>query len=136
MEYDQINQLYLDYLGRPASSQELEFYARRFGSDVDRSETLKFIQGGVKSGEITQERASELKAPLGINYEATDFMARQLADQYAKQREFGYKYQKENDLQTIFYRQAAKLSANGLTSIYDVGEKDGVLINKTTNEPI
>jgi hypothetical protein len=71
-----------------------------------------------------------------INYQATDFMAGQLADQYAKQREFGYKYQEEGDLQTIFYGQAAKLSANGLTSIYDVGEKDGVLINKVTNEPI
>jgi hypothetical protein len=71
-----------------------------------------------------------------INYQATDFMAGQLADQYAKQREFGYKYQKEGDLQTIFYGQAAKLAANGLTSIYDVGEKDGVLINKVTNEPI
>jgi hypothetical protein len=136
MDYDQINQLYLDYLGRPASQQELEFYAQRFGSDVNRNEALKFIAGGVKSGEITQERANELSAPLGINYEAANFMAGQLADQYAKQRELGYRYEKEGDLPNIFYAQAAKLSANGLTSIYDVGEKDGVLINKVTGEPI
>jgi len=77
-----------------------------------------------------------LNYQTGINYEAANFMAGQLADQYAKQREFGYKYQKEGDLPSIFYAQAAKLSANGLTSIYDVGEKDGVLINKVTSEPI
>jgi hypothetical protein len=132
----QINQLYLDYLGRPASQEEIKFYEKRFGQDVDREETLRFIKGAVKSGEISQERANELSAPLGINYEATNFMAGQLADQYAKQRELGYRYQKEGDLPSIFYGQAAKLAANGLTSIYDVGEKDGVLINKVTGEPI
>ena len=132
----QINQLYLDYLGRPASQEEIKFYERRFGQDVDREEALRFIKGAVKSGEINQERANELSAPLGINYEAANFMAGQLADQYAKQRELGYRYQKEGDLPNIFYGQAAKLAANGLTSIYDVGEKDGVLINKVTGEPI
>ena len=65
-QYGYINNLYLDYLGRPASLAELQGYANEFGSSVDKDETQAFILGGVQSGEISQDRANSLLAALGI----------------------------------------------------------------------
>lgn len=71
-----------------------------------------------------------------LNYQTVDFMAGQLADQYATQRQAGYSYKNEEDLPKFFRAQAAKLAANGVTSIYDVQQSDGGLVNSVTGEPI
>jgi hypothetical protein len=97
-----------------------------------------------------------------LNYQTVDFMAGQLADQYAAQKQLGLAYPNEEDLPVIFRAQAAKLAANGIASIYDVGVREGdpytvtetesdgtdgvveverqvtpkFLINKQTGEPI
>ena len=51
-------------------------------------------------------------------------MAGQLADQYAKQKAAGLSYPNEEELPKFFRAQAAKLAANGVTSIYDVGTQE------------
>gem|GEM_PF-5189233 len=51
-------------------------------------------------------------------------MAGQLADQYAKQKAAGFSYPNEEELPKFFRGQAAKLAANGVTSIYDVGTQE------------
>jgi hypothetical protein len=71
-----------------------------------------------------------------LNYQTVDFMAGQLADQYATQRQAGYSYKNEEDLPKFFRAQAAKLAANGVSSIYDVQQADGGIVNAATGEPI
>ena len=71
-----------------------------------------------------------------LNYNVIDFMAGQLADQYAKQKEAGFSYPNESELPKFFRAQAAKLAANNVTSIYDVQQADGGIINTATGQPI
>lgn len=71
-----------------------------------------------------------------LNYNVIDFMAGQLADQYAKQKEAGFSYPNESELPKFFRAQAAKLAANNVTSIYDVQQADGGIVNAATGEPI
>jgi len=71
-----------------------------------------------------------------LNYQVIDFMAGQLADQYAKQKAAGFSYPNEEELPKFFRAQAAKLAANGVTSIYDVAPENGGIVNTATNEPI
>lgn len=59
-----------------------------------------------------------------LNYDIVDFMAGQLADQYEKQKAAGFSYPNEEELPKFFRAQAAKLAANGVTSIYDVGTQE------------
>jgi len=71
-----------------------------------------------------------------LNYQVIDFMAGQLADQYAKQKAAGFSYPNEEELPKFFRGQAAKLAANGVSSIYDVKPADGGIVNAATGEPI
>jgi hypothetical protein len=71
-----------------------------------------------------------------LNYNVIDFMAGQLADQYAKQKEAGFSYPNESELPKFFRAQAAKLAANNVTSIYDVQQADGGIVNTATGQPI
>jgi len=71
-----------------------------------------------------------------LNYNVIDFMAGQLADQYAKQKEAGFSYPSESELPKFFRAQAAKLAANGVSSIYDIQQADGGIVNSATGEPI
>jgi hypothetical protein len=71
-----------------------------------------------------------------LNYQTIDFMAGQLADQYEKQKAAGFSYPNEDELPKFFRAQAAKLAANNVTSIYDVQEADGGIINSATGEAI
>ena len=71
-----------------------------------------------------------------LNYQTIDFMAGQLADQYAKQKAAGFSYPNEEELPKFFRAQAAKLAANNVRSIYEVQQKDGGIINRVTGDPI
>lgn len=71
-----------------------------------------------------------------LNYQTIDFMAGQLADQYAKQKAAGFSYPNEDELPKFFRAQAAKLAANNVTSIYDVQQANGGIVNIATGQPI
>jgi hypothetical protein len=71
-----------------------------------------------------------------LNYNVIDFMAGQLADQYAKQKAAGFSYPNEEELPKFFRAQAAKLAANNVASIYDVQQADGGIVNTATGQPI
>lgn len=71
-----------------------------------------------------------------LNYNVIDFMAGQLADQYAKQKAVGFSYPNEEELPKFFRAQAAKLAANNVRSIYEVQQANGGIINRVTGEPI
>ena len=77
--------------------------------------------------------------PTGtIDADKVSFIEKQLRDQYDALNQYsGYEYGgKKSELDTLFNRQAAKLAANGIESLSDIGEKEGVLINKVTGEPL
>ena len=67
--FNNINPLYTDYLGRPASFEEIQSYASQFGETIDPGEREAFIRGGLSSGELTQDRFNELLASLTSNSE-------------------------------------------------------------------
>ena len=78
-----------------------------------------------------------------IDYQAANNIERELREQYAVQEAEGKAYKRPKDLDTIFRGQAAKLAAQGVTSIYDIApsswtRRDGKvitnLINKNTGE--
>lgn len=73
-----------------------------------------------------------------INQDAVSKVAGQLKAQYDAINQYsGYEYGgRKSDLDTLFNRQAAKLVVNGINSLSDIGEKDGMLINKATGEPL
>ena len=71
-----------------------------------------------------------------INNATVDKLAGQLRAQYdAINQNAGYEYGgKKSDLDNMFRAQAAKLAVNGINDLSDVGERDGMLINKATGD--
>jgi hypothetical protein len=73
-----------------------------------------------------------------INQDTVTKIADQLRAQYdALNQNAGYEYGgKKSDLDNMFRAQAAKLAVNGINDLSDVGERDGMLINKGTGDVI
>lgn len=77
--------------------------------------------------------------PTGtIDADKVSFIEKQLKDQYDALNQYsGYEYAgKKSELDYLFKTQAAKLAANGIGSLSDISEKEGVLVNKVTGEPL
>jgi len=84
------------------------------------------VSGGTSTGPVD-----------AINNTTVNKLADQLKAQYdAIKENAGYTYAKEENLDDIFKAQAAKLAVNGINDLADVGEKDGMLVNKVTGDVI
>jgi len=91
----------------------------------DTKPTEEVEKYGVETA-TEQEQKIESTGPVdALNYDIIDRLANQLKNQYNNIKgASGYKYKYESELDAIFKAQAAKLAANGINDISDVGYKE------------
>ena len=91
----------------------------------DTKPTEEVKKYGVETA-TEQEQKIESTGPVdALNYDIIDRLTQQLKNQYNNAKgASGYKYKNENELDSIFRGQAAKLAANGINDISDVGYKE------------
>jgi len=80
-------------------------------------------QATVEIPEMPLTITSQINGKEILNPELVNKVTKELQQQYDFLKQDGYKYRNDNvaELTNIFYAQAAKLVATGVTSIYDVG---------------
>lgn len=89
-----------------------------------------------KQQEELKNYLQSTEAPTTVSSKSIDHLTTQLKSQYqAIQSSSGYKYQNENELDSIFSGMAAKLAVNGINDLRDIGVEEGEAYTVTESQP-